>query len=438
MSTQSIETLVRREMARVAPERAKAALPREFRALGDDRYRFTIADLGITVEVDRLRRERHELIGELCVRCELPGARSVNGDVLSLADLNLSSARARVERAKLLAARANIRDLDWIGVIEDFCQRVLMAQRNGEPLRDLREFQEPRPDDDLYIEGLRLPRRHPAVFFGDGGTAKSYTALYLAGRLAQRGMKIALFDWELGGEDHRLRLRRLFGADAMPQIAYARCERPLIHEVDRLRRAVRDLRVDYAIYDSVAYACDGAPEAAETANAYFRAVRQIGCGSLHIAHVTKGENGDQKPFGSVFWHNSARSTWFVQAADSSSDTVLDIAFYNRKANLGRLERRPVAFTVTFGEDSTTYKRSDATEVPEFAQRMSVTERVTALLKRGPLVMTAIAERLDLELNTVTQAVNRELKKGRRFIVLSGEKTGRVIGLLETHGCHDKS
>ena len=31
---------------------------------------------------------------------------------------------------------------------------------------------------------------------------------------------------------------------------------------------------------------------------YFRAVRQLGIGSLHVAHIRQGDNNDQRPFGS--------------------------------------------------------------------------------------------------------------------------------------------
>jgi hypothetical protein len=63
-------------------------------------------------------------------------------------------------------------------------------------------------------------------------------------------------------------------------------------EADQLRRVVRDNNVDYAIYDSIAFACDGRPEDAEVAGRYFRAVREIGCGSLHIAHVNRSEDNE--------------------------------------------------------------------------------------------------------------------------------------------------
>ena len=277
-----------------------------FEALGADRYRLLIPSFSITIEVDRLRRERNGLFGELSVLSDSSGAQ-LAGRAISIADFNFSSARARQERTKLLADRSKTETLDWGGVIEQFCQRVLVADRKGAAAIDLRTLSKPAADDALEIEGLRLLRRHPSIIFGDGGAAKSYICLYLAGRLAERGLRVALCDWELAGEDHRDRLERLFGAD-MPKVIYARCERPLVYEVDRLRRIARDEQIDFAIFDSIAFACDGPPEAAEVAGRYFRGLREIGVGSLHVAHITKGENADKKPFGSTFWHNGARST----------------------------------------------------------------------------------------------------------------------------------
>src|SRR5437867_1506097 len=76
--------------------------PRTFERSGDG-YRFILDYVGIDITIDRLRRERqHELIGELTVRCDLAGARTIDG-ILSAADFSLSSAPARQERARLLA-----------------------------------------------------------------------------------------------------------------------------------------------------------------------------------------------------------------------------------------------------------------------------------------------------------------------------------------------
>jgi hypothetical protein len=171
-----------------------AAVERKFEAIGEDRYRLTVADLGITLELDRLRREHHELIGELSARCELPGARTVDGS-LSIADLNLSSARARQDRAKLLKERANTGEqLDWVAILEEFSQRVLQADRMGLPAVDLRMIPRPAANEEMVeVSGLSLPRRHPTILFGDGGTGKSYLALWLAGRMVEMGMSVALF-----------------------------------------------------------------------------------------------------------------------------------------------------------------------------------------------------------------------------------------------------
>ncbi len=66
----------------------------EFLTLSEDRYRLTVPAISAVFDIDRLRREHNELVGELCVRCGLPGARTVVDGILSTADFNCSSARA--------------------------------------------------------------------------------------------------------------------------------------------------------------------------------------------------------------------------------------------------------------------------------------------------------------------------------------------------------
>src|SRR5262249_12726813 len=158
-----------------------------------------------------------------------------------------------------------------------------------------------------------------------------------------------------GGEDHRDRLERLFGPD-MPTVHYIRCDRALVSEADRIAREVRRLSIEYLICDSIAFATAGPPEAAEHATAYFRAVRQVGVGSLHLAHITKGENSDQKPFGSSFWHNSARATWYVKQASASTDGQrVTIGLFNRKSNLTRVQPA-LGFQFEFTDVSTIVHR----------------------------------------------------------------------------------
>lgn len=405
------------------------ALPRteaprhKFETLGEGRYKLSLDEYAAEIEVDRLRRSSSgELIGELFVRCALPGVQSFDG-TMSAADFNLSSARARAERGRLLEKKSENLSIIWESHLEELCQRVIFAERKGKPAVDLRTLPRPAPDDSIKIEGLVFPRRHPSIIFGDGGTAKSYLALFIIGTLAQQGMRVGLFDWELDEDDHRDRLERLFGED-MPEIYYARCGKPLMYETDRLARIVADERLEFVGYDSIAFACAGPPESAESAGQYFRAVRQIGIGGLHIAHITKSDGGDQKPFGSVFWHNGARATYFVQLSNESPDgRTISIGLFNRKANLGKLQQ-PTGFDIEFAPEGTYFTRSNPADNPDLAETMSLSHRMRHLLRSGSLPFDEIAETLGAKPETIKRTVRRGKKM---FTVIEGGK----VGLLNT-------
>jgi hypothetical protein len=370
------------------------------------RYEAASPEHGVEFHLDRLRRDRHELIGELSVACGLLGARAIDG-VLSVGTFNLSSPRARQERAKLLADRSRTNGkVDWSGLLEELCQHVLHADRVGAPALVLRDVPKPEADQQHDVAGLRVPQHHATILFGDGGTVKSYLSLYAGGALAQRGVRVALFDWELDAAQHRLRLERLFPR-AMPDVRYVRCDRPLIYEVDRLHRIARADALDFAIFDSAGYACAGKPEEAEGALAYFRCVRQIGTGSLHIAHVTKGDNGDQKPFGSSFWHNSARATWFVKHAATSPDgAVVTIGLFNRKANLGPLQPA-LAYDVTFMSERTVIQPVEIAKVDELADSLPLWQRMKDALTNGPRTLASLAETLEASVDTLDRTVRRK-------------------------------
>ncbi len=375
----------------------------------------------ITLTVDRLRRERHELKGELSVRCALPGARVVpdTDHLLSVADFNLSSLTARSTHAKLLAERSTAEELDWRGMVEEFCQRVIVEERRGSPSQPLETYERPGAAAVLNVGGWRLLRDHPAILFADGDTGKSNLALYACGVLAQQGIKPLYADWELSGEDHRERLARLF--DPLPPVQYLHCERPFIEEVDRIRREIRRHALDYLVVDSIGYATPGPPEHAEHATSYFRALRQIGIGgSLHLAHMTKGDaadpkRGESKPFGSAFWHNSARLTWFAKkAADTGRE--MTVGLFCRKFNLGR-PFPAVGFRWTFDDERTRVARVNVADVEELAPRLPLWQRIAHLLRTGPaLTAEAIADELGAKVDSVKKAISPRRASGSSMFV----------------------
>ena len=255
-------------------------------------------------ELDRVRIERGDVWGTMTVRTTLSGARTYNG-VLSTGSINLSSVDTRHKRARQYADLARAPQIDFLRLIESFAYRVHDAVRIGEPAVDLRDVPPAGPVDTLDLHGIQILDKHPIIPFGNGGCGKSLLALWLGGELVRRGLTVLYADWELSAEDHRDRLARLFGPD-MPSMLYARCTRPLTAEADRLRRLVRQHGADYLICDSVAFACDGRPEDAEVALRYFQCLRQIGVGSMNIAHTNKSEESDKQPFGSSSSGTTAR------------------------------------------------------------------------------------------------------------------------------------
>ena len=194
---------------------------------------------GIVLQVDRLRRDRGTLSGELIVRCTLPGARPVDDrGTISAGEFTLSGLRARQDRANNLAKRSGNDAIDWYGLLEELCLRVIQAERTGEPGVYLRDVPPPAPDRMIeIIPGFPLLLDDPALLFADGGSLKSLIALYTGGKLEAHGIRAMFADWEWTASQHRGRFEHLFGPQ-MPGLFYVRCERPLTEEADRLRRII--------------------------------------------------------------------------------------------------------------------------------------------------------------------------------------------------------
>lgn len=386
---------------------------REFLALSTGAY--LLCSETWRLEVDRLRRERHELLGELAV---VVPERDGQPEFRNVADFNLSSVRSRKDRARYLADLSATYDLDWLTLIEDFCGRVLAAERAGQPAIVLRDVPKPGTEALLNFEGFTLAREHPTILFGDGGTGKSLFALWAACRLEARGIRCLYADWEFSEADHRGRLEQLAGP-AMPGIRYVRCERPLTHEIERLARIVRDEGIGYVFLDSIAVGCDGPPEAAEAAGAYFRALRQLHTGTMLLAHVSKSEGADRKPFGSSFWHNLARMTWFVERAEECGDpSTLTITCHNRKANIGPL-RPSVAYEFHFTDDRITVRRVDVAAVADLSDKVPLWQRMVSELRGGPMTQVALAEALGAKQDTIKRTVSRSTKLFTRVTGVDG-------------------
>jgi hypothetical protein len=410
-----------------------------FRAIGDG-YVLTIAEHNVELHADRLSWRSDELRGELAVMCGIVGGRAIDG-CLSRSTFNFSSQRARDEHAKLLARRARTNELHWGDYLEELCELTIRALREGLPAILLRDVPLPGPEIEHNVNGWRVSAEDATIAFGDSEAGKSLLSLFAAGTLAARGVPTLYVDFEWNPAPHRIRLAGLF-PDELPPLHCVKCDRALAYETDRLRGYILKHEIKYAVFDSVGYGCTGRPEEAEHALAYFRALRPLSIGSLHIAHITKPgkmdgaperEASSQRPFGSGFWHASARSTWFVKRTNPDTTgpgAPLVIGLYHRKSNSG--PRHPAfGLQFTFNAQRIVVTRVDLADVDELGTAMPLWQRMTALLKGGALSVAAIAEQLEVDQSTVRQALKRDADKaGKRGTVSMFTRIdGGLVGLL---------
>lgn len=419
-------------MSRVDPSRyvPPASRVREFAAVTDGTYRMRCIAESVEYSITRLRWDRHELMGMLTVTTTLPGARTIDGR-LSMGTFCVTSTTARYGRAKDLETSARAPELDFSHQLEEFCQRVMMAEERGRPVIQLSTL-EPRPhpeDSRLNVLGFPILKHHPTILFGDGGTGKSTLALYMAGELERKGVSVLFLDWELDEYDHRDQLRKLFGPQP-PDVKYRRCERPLSIEAEGIAQQVAECGIEFVIADSVAFACVGAPEAAEAAQGYFRALRSLKCGSLNLAHITKSEGGDKKPFGSSFWFNGARSVWYVERSEGMpGDVRINLGLYQRKFNLGPA-RPAIGMSLNYHQDSIQVVGSNVADDQQLASKMSMGQRMKAALSKGPKTTTELADELESTADHIRRTLNRNktflrLVDGRIALAQRAEDTNRV-------------
>ena len=348
-------------------------------------------------------------------------------DMVHRARLNLVSTRARADYAKHLESR--VPDLDWPGFLEEAAWQVVEAQRRGRPAMLLRDAVE--PEGASWALNPLLLARDPVVLFGDGGTAKSYLALALARAIhikepiatltPSRPMRTALCDFEWQEWPHSRRLRALHGPGALPDLLYVPCqtEGPLSHQVDRLRSIFHEHRIEYAVIDSVALACDGPPEEAQSALGFFQALARLEVGSALIAHVNR-EGDTNKPFGSAFWHNSARATWFVKRVQETGAKSLEVGLFNRKINDGAFAP-PIGLRFEFSDLRTTIKGVDVRDVPDLASNVPLRSRIAHALGKDSMTYIELAEMLEVPINSVTQTVKRW--EGRTFRKITATQDG---------------
>jgi hypothetical protein len=308
--------------------------------------------------------------------------------------------------------------VEWLALVANAIQEAVADFEVSEeqPVIELRSAV--RRTDPWLIEGF-AHSVEPTMIFADGGAYKSFTAMAIGLALntgeSQMGFepcgkrRVLYLDWELNAEEHRSRAARLLGTQELPDLLYRKCTRPIDQEAPVIREAIERFGVDFLIIDSAAPACGRSPESSEAPAMFFQVLRRdLRLPALVLAHVTK--KGDVRyPFGSVFWHNFARTTWSVdRETDEGGNAVLTL--HNRKNNLGKLHD-PIALSLSFERDRIIGTRVAAPIVDLGQSSGNVQDRIIAELEEHPQSVTQLVASIGVKRDTIQRRL-RDMEKDK--------------------------
>lgn len=383
-----------------------------------DAYIVSFPSAGVTVEVSNVEVTRSDTHALARITSTLPGTPAL----VYYGRINLSGSTTRATLAKYLNARS---EGDWLEIVERFCVLILDAIREGQPSVLLTNVQ-PREAarfriDPLIIEGF------PNVIFGPGGSGKSLLGATLA--LAVGGAwdlcdfnvvpgPVYVCDWELDDVTYREVCERLckgFGIE-LPPIHYRQCAAPLAEEASAIGRYAAREGIELIIVDSLGFAIGGDKTSQELTMRMFGAMRtwrktdgsQITV--LGIDHITNDEAQGNRPYGSVYTQNAARSLWRVRASQEEGSAEIEIGLFNTKANFGK--QPPVGFRVRFDDEATFVTREDVRAMSGMRESLSASMRIkTALMEQGGLTKTELVERTGLAEKIVSARLSDLKRRG---------------------------
>lgn len=371
---------------------------------------------GVILKFSRLRSQSERFTAELTVVSDLTGHKGI---VLH-ERFDLLSGYAKKQVGDRLHDWSD--NFNWGKIIETSVAEVLGIERSGAEAKRLKDVSlSERLNYRLYP---LLLEKMPTVFFGDGGSLKSFVSVWMAARIAA-GLNaepgaILVCDWESDEEDWRERLSMVctgLGIDLPENIIYRRMAASFQDDLEYIRTLVAEHQIEVIIHDSAAYACGGKPEEADTTNRYFLAMRSMEVTHAIIAHITK-TSGKDHPFGSIFWHNGARATFYVHSKDANPGLPVELGLVQKKNNRGR-KAPPMGFDVAFKVadaskysegDSVTFKQTEYSQLADSSDHMTDSDRFLSAIKDKAKTKEEIMEIADITDESYRKAKSRLLKK----------------------------
>jgi len=346
-----------------------------------------------------LKRSSGELHGELAIRTKLPDVKTVDG-LLHQARFNFSSTTTRDRLSKVLKQRTPNIDVDWFGLLEEFCQHVLEAEVAGEPFIEIGTRRMERSAANYALDPL-VPLGVAALLYGPGGAGKSLIALtgcvsVAAGREVLPGIAPALkgpalyLDWETDAHVVNERVLAIAAGHGFepPTLTYRRCRRPLADDAEDLAAMVERRGIVYMVIDSAGMAMGTGGEygdANESTLRLFEAIRHINISTLIVDHVSKSElrsRGKVRgllPYGSIYKINLSRSAWELRGEDEDESGDIRVGLINTKVNDARLHA-PIGLRIDWDPERIHFSEDEYSE--SYTGGGTLTEQVLEILADG--------------------------------------------------------
>jgi hypothetical protein len=375
-------------------------------------FALTFMDEFIDVRADRvLENSSFQTSCELNIYSRRPAQ---TGLILGKKRLNLSSAQTVNSTAKLLTAR--MPEVEWDVLIEWVCRTVIDGYRQGDPVIHL--------PDHAPSEGLRyrvapyIQEKQHSLLFGAGGSGKSWLAMYMS-MLVCTGEpnldmhpepgRVLYLDYETDSDTvwHRVNMitAGLQTPIAIPEGFYYRnMTHTLIADAQEIQKMVLDLGIDFVVIDSAAGAT-GALIDDTLVNQYFNVIRELNVTALTIAHIAKTATDMTKAFGSTYWDARPRSCVRADSSNEPGVRSFAIQLTHTKSNNGQFLKNR-AYELEFEDGAVNFKYASLLGIPEFAENLTLGQRITNILRKGGLTAREIAEELDAKPDSVRITLDR--------------------------------
>jgi hypothetical protein len=162
---------------------------------------------------------------------------------------------------------------------------------------------------------------------------------------------------------------------------------------------------------------------------FFNALKRLKLPSLIIAHQTK-DVSKPYPFGSIFWHNSARCTWEIKSTTEPGQETIPILLINHKSNRGKKHSR-LGLDMIFNERDNLIKLNtrNAAEVSaeHGSEGASVKEQVYSAIKaqRTPMTVDSLASYLGITKASIAVMLDRDQKNTNHKYFAKAGMAGRA-------------